>query len=108
MKQIQVTAVELSAQSEVIVLNSSFVARTVRAAENLKRIKKRVEDSSTNYVLDEDGNRKKDEKGNPITEVQVGKTSCHLQPEDAAALYNAVIPFIEDLCAALLGEEDER
>ena len=108
MNKIQVAAVELSAQSEVIVLNSSFVARTVRAAENLKRIKKRVEDSSTNYVLDEDGNRKKDEKGNYVTEVQVGKTSCHLQPEDAEALYNAVIPFIEDLCAALLGEEAER
>ena len=108
MNKIQVTAVELSAQSEVIVLNSSFVARTVRAAENLKRIKKRVEDSSTTYVLDEDGNRKKDEKGNSVTEVQVGKTSCHLQPEDAAALYNAVIPFVEDLCAALLGEEAER
>ena len=104
-KKIQVSAVELKAQSEIIVLDSSFVARTVRAAENLKYIKKHIEDCSTIYVLDDDGNRKKDEKGNPVTEVQVGKTSCHLQPEDAKALYDAVIPFIEDLCAALIGEE---
>jgi hypothetical protein len=104
-KKIQISAVELKAQSEVIVLNSSFVARTVRAAENLKRIKRRVEECSTNYVLDDDGNRKQDEKGKYVTEVQIGKTSCHLQPEDAEALYNAVIPFIEDLCTALIGEE---
>jgi hypothetical protein len=56
-------------------------------------------------VLDDDGNRKQDEKGKYVTEVQVGKASCHLQPEDAEALYNAVIPFIEDLCTALIGEE---
>ena len=103
--KIQLASVDLKANAEVIVLNTSFVARTVRAAESLKSIKRRIEDSSTTYVLDEDGNRKRDEKGSFVTEVHVGKQACHLQPEDAETLYNAVIPFIEDLCDALIGEE---
>lgn len=104
-KKIQITAVEMKAQSQVIVLDASFVARTVRAAENLKRIKKRIEERSTKVVLNEDGTAKKDEKGLCMTELHVGEIPCALQPEEVEALYNAVIPFTEDLCAALIGEE---
>ncbi len=104
-KKIQISAVEMKAQTQVIVLDASFVARTVRAAENLKRVKKCIEGCSTFQVFNEDNAPRIDENGCPVTEIKVGKTACVLQPEEAEALYNAVIPFAEDLCAALIGEE---
>lgn len=95
--KIQLASVDLKANAEVIVLNTSFVARTVRAAEGLKSIKRRIEDVATKTV--------EDENGKAVKEFQLGRSDCFLSPVETAVLYRAVIPFIEDLCDALLGEE---
>lgn len=107
MSKIQVTAVELKAQSEVIVLNASFVARVVRAAENLKPIKSTLEDAFKKYELDEEGKRIKDANGNYVTKFDFDR-QCVLHSTEGENLYKKVIPFIEDLCTALVGQEDER
>ena len=104
-KKIQIAAVEMKALSEVIVLNTSFVARTVRAAEILKPIKACIEGTYTEFLMDENGNGKIDGKGNPATRLVFNKMSCCLTGDQAESLYNTIIPFMEDLCKALLGEE---
>ena len=105
MKKIQVTAVELKSQSEVIVLNSSFVANSVRAADAAKRIKAKIEDDSARYVRDEEGNVKKDENGKSIREIKVGESSVGLSPAEVLDFYERIEPFVTELAKALLGEE---
>lgn len=103
MKKIQVSTVEMKAMCEVINLNSSFVARAVRAADTAKELKEHIEQCCERNVLDDDGNKVVDENGNEVKEF---KPSClYLQSEGVEAVYNRLVPFIIDLCDALIGEE---
>ena len=102
-KKIQVSTVEMKAMCEVINLNSSFVARAVRAADTAKGLKKRIEDCCEQYVLDKEGNRKVDESGKEVKEFK--PTCMYLSEEEVDTAYNRLVPFIIDLCDALLGEE---
>ena len=104
-KKIQVSAVELQALSEVIVLNSSFVAKAVRTADAAKRIKKCIEDYSTDNVKDENGDWKKDENGQYVTELNVGTRNVTLDRDQVLDFYNSIEPFLTELVDALLGEE---
>jgi septation ring formation regulator EzrA len=103
MKKIQVSTVEMKAMCEVINLNSSFVARAVRAADIAKSLKNRIEECCERYVLDEDGNRVVDANGKEVKEFAL--TSLYLQSEEVDTVYNRLVPFIIELCDALLGEE---
>lgn len=103
MKKIQVSTVEMKAMCEVINLNSSFVARAVRAADTAKGLKKRIEDCCEQHVLDKEGNRKVDESGKEVKEFK--PTCMYLSEEEVDTAYNRIVPFIIDLCDALLGEE---
>ena len=102
-KKIQVSTVEMKAMCEVINLNSSFVARAVRAADTAKSLKKRIEDCCEHNVLDEENNRVIDANGKEVKKFE--PTCMYLQSEEVDAAYNRIIPFIIDLCDALLGEE---
>lgn len=105
MKKIQVTAVELKAQSEVIVLNSSFVAKAVRAADAAQKLKQHF-DEYCPVIL---------EDSTDLNSKVIGKDweewmhrDCNLPQlgsNTVADVFEKLVPFAIELSNALLGEE---
>ena len=105
MSKIKVSTVKMQADVEAIMLNSSFVAKAVRAADVANNLKNHIEADSKRYELDEEGNRKLDKDGKPIQIVEVGRSHIYIESIEVEDIYNRLIPFVEELCTALLGED---
>lgn len=107
-KKIQISAVEMKALSEVIVLNTSFVAKAVRAADAAKEAKRILdEDAPTTEVLDEYGTPVPSPDGEyPVMETdweewrRRGYTGLNVKQ-----MFEKLVPFAIELGNALLGEE---
>jgi hypothetical protein len=107
-KKIQISAVEMKALSEVIVLNSSFVAKAVRAADAAKEAKRILdEDAPFTEVLNEYGAPVPSPDGeHPVMEPdweewrKRGYTGLNVKQ-----MFEKLVPFAIELGNALLGEE---
>lgn len=108
MKKIQVTTVQKTANVEVIELNSSFVAKAVRAADAAKKLRaiidenvpqKAVVDSNNKPFIDAD-------TGEEITEPDY-MCSCNIFIPKPEEIVGKLCQFVHELECALLGEETE-
>lgn len=105
MSKIKVSTVKMQADVEAIMLNSSFVAKAVRAADVASHLKDLIETNSKRYELDEEGNRKLDKDGKPVQIIDVGSSHIYIDCPEVEDVYNRLIPLVEELCTALLGED---
>ena len=105
-KKIQIAAVEMKALSEVIVLNSSFVAKAVRAADVAQKLKNHAHYYCPTITVDEKtGNSL--EKIEPDYEEWMNR-ECNVHQlgcDTIADVFDKLVPFAIELCNALLGEE---
>lgn len=108
-KKIQIAAVEMKALSEVIVLNSSFVAKAVRAADVAQKLKNHADEYRTNVTV-EIIDKKTDElseKTEPDYKEWMNR-DCNVHQlgcDTIADVFDKLVPFAIELCNALLGEE---
>ena len=105
MKKIQVTTIQKTANIEIIELNSSFVAQTVKAAVEAKSLKSIImRETPQRIKTDDEGDTVKDENGKEIREYlwDEGTRLYISNPED---IIDNLIGFVLKLEAALLGEE---
>lgn len=104
MKKIQVTTVQKTANVEVIELNSSFVAKAVRAADAATKLRK---------IIDKVAPQKPvlDAEGEPLTNPDTGEVvfepdykgyvNIDIEPEE---IVGKLCQFVQELEGALLGE----
>lgn len=107
-KKIQISAVELKALSEVIVLNSSFVAKAIRAADAAKEAKRILEqDAPLTEALDEYGEPLPSLDGkNPVMETDWEEWRRRgYNGLNIIQMFEKLVPFAIELGNALLGEE---
>lgn len=107
MSKIKVSAVEIKAPAEAIVLNSSFVAKAVRAADVAQRLQKHMDEyCPTLMEQPDDADAEPVEKGKNWAEWKYRSFNAdQLGTETVADVYEKLVPFVEELCDALLGEE---
>ena len=104
MKKIQVTTVQKTANVEVIELNSSFVAKAVRAADAATKLRSLIDKAVPSKPA-------LDDNGNILTEVDTGVTiyepdytkpcKIEVEPEE---IIGKLCQFVHELESALLGE----
>lgn len=102
MKKIQVTTVQKTANVEVIELNSSFVAKAVRAADAAKKLREKIIRSVPQKAV-------LDENGDPVIEPGTGKAAtepdysmpCNIDI-DPEEVVNKLCQFTHELEDALL------
>lgn len=107
-KKVQISTVELKALSEVIVLDTQFVAKAVRAADVAKEAKRILdEDAPVTEVLNEYGAPVPSPDGeHPVMETdwqEWGRRGYNGLP--VREMFDKLIPFAIELGNALLGEE---
>lgn len=98
-KKIQISAVEMKALSEVIVLNTSFVAKAVRAADVAQKLANHLNDWCPVSKIEEAETfdfREWEERGYNITQ---------LRDNTIREVFEKLVPFVLELSNALLGEE---
>lgn len=104
MKKIQVTTVQKTANVEVIELNSSFVAKAVRAADAATKLHNLIDKVvPPKPVLDDNGNPIVEEgTGNIIVEPDyTHSVNIDIEPEE---IVGKLCQFVRELEDALLGE----
>lgn len=105
MAKIQISSVEMTSKAQVIVLNSHFVARAIKACMNAERSLECVKEQVTERKQKDDGSYEAvpivDENNNPVYKYNHYK----LDDDDVAALVEEVLPFLKELAEAL--EEGE-
>lgn len=104
MKKIQVTTVQKTANVEVIELNSSFVAKAVRAADAATKLKTLIDRVAPQKPV-------LDDEGKPFTDADTGEIivepdytriiSIDIEPEE---IVGKLCQFVHELEDALLGE----
>lgn len=104
MKKIQISTVEMTSKAQVIVLNSHLVVRATKAAMHCEQILKDSRRPVTKPEVDEKTGcyepvPEVDEKGNMVYEYY------DLDRYMVQALFEQVLPFLQDLSNAL--EEGE-
>lgn len=105
-KKIQIAAVEMKALSEVIVLNSSFVAKAVRAADVAQKLKYHVDAYCPKETVDEKtGNLLEKIEPNYVRWMDCDCNVPELGSDTIADVFDKLVPFAIELCNALLGEE---
>ena len=105
-KKIQVTTVEMKSNAEVIVLNSSFVAKTVRAAAMANELKAMLESNLAMIPKrDENDEEVKDENGRTVFEGDwEGQTTMFIP--SPKVIRDRLCEFVIELENALLGEDE--
>lgn len=106
MRKIQITAVEIQSKAEVVVLNSSFVAKSVRggdvAAEALRALE---QDAPVMAMVDDHGNDVIDETGRPLTETDWEEWRRRGYPGlPVREVFEKLLPFAVELRDALLND----
>lgn len=99
MKKIQITTVEKTANVEVIELNSSFVAKAVRAADAATKLRNLIDEAVPKVPVlpDEPDPRLVDSKPDYTCPCQIEV----LEPEE---IVGKLCQFVHELESALLGE----
>ena len=104
MEKIQVTTVQKTANVEVIELNSSFVAKAVRAADAATKLRNLIDKAVPRIPV-------LDSEGEPIIDANTGNVM--LEPDYTSAVNIEIEPeesmgklcqFVHELESALLGE----
>lgn len=105
-KKIQVTTVEMKSNAEVIVLNSAFVAKTVRAAAMANELKAMLESNLAMLPKrDENGEEIKNEDGRTMFEPNwEGQTTIFIT--SPKVIRDRLCNFVTELESALLGEDE--
>ena len=104
MKKIQISTVQKQAEVQVINVNASIIARTIRAEVALKNALRECRKEM--YENDEKGNVIVDEDGKPIVaKDQNGNIIYKYNPyamdlDELKNIYEIVLPFIEELAKA--------
>lgn len=108
-KKIQISAVKLEALSEVIVLNTSFVAKAVRAADAAQKLKQHFDEyvpvSTTQIVDEKTGNCSEREVPDYREWAQRDYNLGQLGNDAIVDMFEKLVPFAIELSNALLGEE---
>lgn len=106
-KRIQVTTVEIKSNAEVIMLNSAFVVKTVRAAAMANELKAMLEsDLAMKPKRDEKGEEVKNDDGRTVFEQDwEGQTTVFIP--NPKVIRDRLCNFVTELESALLGEEEE-
>lgn len=106
-KKIQISAVELKALSEVIVLNASFVAKAVRAADAAKEAKRILDqDAPLTEALNEYGAPYSHDGEHPVMETDWEEWRRRgYNGLNIIQMFEKLVPFAIELGNALLGEE---
>lgn len=106
MSKIKVSAVEVKAPAEAIILNSSFVAKAVRAADVAQRLQRHMNEyCPTIMELSDDVDAEPVEKGKDWEEWKCKSFDAdQLGTETVADVYEKLLPFVQELCEALLAE----
>lgn len=108
-KKIQIAAVEMKALSEVIVLNSSFVAKAARAADVAQKLKHHADVyclNITREIVDEKTGDLSEKTEPDYVEWMDRDYNVHqLGCDTVADVFDKLVPFAIELCNALLGEE---
>lgn len=94
-KKIQVSSVKVESLAQVIMLNASFVARAIRAADYAAQLKDDMVNSCP----------PKQKDGNEVFEPELNHRSIVNVPCAQEAI-DKLFSFLEDLEAALLGGEE--
>lgn len=105
MKKIQITTVQKTANVEVIELNSSFVAKAVRAADAATKLSNLINKAVPQKpVLDDNGDPFVEAgTGNIILEPDyTGILNIDIEPEE---IMGKLCQFVLELESALLGEQ---
>lgn len=106
MSKIKVSAVEVKAPAEAIILNSSFVAKAVRAADVAQRLQRHMNEycPAIMEAPDDEGSEPV-EKGKNWEEWEYRDFNCcQLGRATVADVYEKLVPFVQELCEALLAE----
>lgn len=104
MKKIQITTVQKTANVEVIELNSSFVAKAVRAADAATKLRNLIDEVvPSKPVLDDNGDPFVEAgTGNIIVEPDyTSSVNIDIEPEE---IIGKLCQFVNELEDALLGE----
>ena len=106
-KKIQVTTVEMKSNIEVIALNSSFVAKTVRAAAVANELVKLLEQGlAMQPKHDERDEEVKDEDGRTVFEPNwEGQATMFVA--NPKVIRDKLCNFVTELESALLGEDEQ-
>ena len=110
MSKIHVSAVEIKAPAEAIILNSSFVAKAVRAADVADRLTRHLEEFCPEFTeadRDPEGKPMKEGGKNWVEWMHRDFNCRQLSTETVADVYEKMIPFVKELCDALIGEDSK-
>ena len=108
MKKIQVTTIQKTANIEIIELNSSFIAKAIRAADTAKKLRAIIDKNvPQKAVVDSNNKPFKDAfTGEEITEPDY-TCSCKIYIPKPEEIVGRLCQFVHELECALLGEETE-
>ena len=105
MAKIQISSVEMTSKAQVIVLNSHFVARAIKAYMKAERALNGIKEQKTERKPNNDGFYEDvpvvDENNNPVYEYNLHMFDV----EGTITLVEEVLPFLKELAEAL--EEGE-
>ena len=105
MKKIQITTVQKTANVEVIELNSSFVAKAVRAADAATKLRSLIDKALPQKpVLDDNGNPFKEADTGDIIMEPDYTSSARISIEEPEEIVGKLCQFVHELEDALLGE----
>lgn len=100
MSKIKVSAVKTEALAEAIILNSSFVAKAVRAADVAQRLERHMNEYCPTIMEQPDDKDWAEWKYRSFNADQLGT-------ETVADVYEKLVPFVQELCEALIGEDSK-